>query len=124
MKMKFHFFAFFDEFKQNFAIFLRNFDEILPEFHRNGLEMTKCLEILKKNARKIRKMAENSGIYAKFHSFMHHFFNHLLRQRGCFGSPWRLRPLLLPHALRVAGGFPLRFRPPRDGRPGARPPGD
>jgi hypothetical protein len=35
----------------NFAIFLRNFDEILPEFHRNVQEMTNCLEILRKSAR-------------------------------------------------------------------------
>ena len=30
----------------NFAIFRRNFETILPEFHGNGKEMTKCLEIL------------------------------------------------------------------------------
>ena len=28
----------------NFAIFLRNFDEILPEFHRNVEEMTKKVD--------------------------------------------------------------------------------
>merc|ERR1711907_371558 len=44
MKMKFHFsFWFFDEFR-DFS--WRKFDEILPEFHRNGQEMTNCLEIL------------------------------------------------------------------------------
>ena len=68
------------------AIFRRNFDEILqkkmPEFHRNGQEMTKCLEILRKSARKIRKnlMPEISGIFEKliFH-FSFDFFNPLLR---------------------------------------------
>ena len=74
MKMKFHFsFVFFDE----FCDFLAKFDEILPEFHRNGQEMTKCLEILRKSARKIRKMPEISGIGEKFHSSFH-FFNPLL----------------------------------------------
>ena len=65
----------------DFAIFRRKFDEILPEFHRNGQEMTKCLEILRKSARKIRKMPEMSGICEKFHSSFHssfHFFNPLL----------------------------------------------
>jgi hypothetical protein len=28
----------------DFAIFLRNFDEILPEFHRNVQEMTKNVD--------------------------------------------------------------------------------
>ena len=31
-----------------FAIFLRNFDEFLPEFHRNCLEITKKLTLLLK----------------------------------------------------------------------------
>ena len=31
----------------DFAIFRRNFDEILAEFHRNGQEMTTFLEISK-----------------------------------------------------------------------------
>ena len=42
----------------NFAIFRRNFDENLPEFHRNCQEMTRCIEILRKSATKIRKMLE------------------------------------------------------------------
>ena len=45
-----------------FATFRRNFDEILPEFHRNVQEMKNCLDILRKSARKIRKMLEISGI--------------------------------------------------------------
>ena len=56
-------------------------DENLPEFHRNGQEMTKCLEIFGKNARKIRKMPEISGIGEKFHSSFH-FFNPLLTERS------------------------------------------
>ena len=31
-----------------FAIFLRNFDEILPEFHRNVQEMTKKVDTPKR----------------------------------------------------------------------------
>ena len=59
----------------DFAIFRRNLDEISPEFHRNGQEMTKDLEILKK----CEKNSENfkpeiiSGICAKFHSFISFF---------------------------------------------------
>ena len=40
-------FHFFRVFRWKFAIFLRNFDEILPEFHRNCLEMAKKLTLLK-----------------------------------------------------------------------------
>ena len=39
--------SFFSRFSTNFAIFLRKFDEILPEFHRNVQEMTKKLTLLK-----------------------------------------------------------------------------
>ena len=49
-----------------FAIFLRNFDEILPEFHRNVQEMTKKVDTpysLRKteslNYLKVWKKAEN-----------------------------------------------------------------
>ena len=45
----------------------------MPEFHRNAQEMTKCLEILRKSARKIRNMLEISGICEKFY-FSFHFF--------------------------------------------------
>ena len=38
MKMNFFFLS---RFSMKYAIFLRNFDEILPEFHRNVQEMTK-----------------------------------------------------------------------------------
>ena len=44
---KFVIFEFFSRFSMNFAIFRRNFDEILPEFHRNVQEMTKKLTLLK-----------------------------------------------------------------------------
>ena len=71
---------FHSRFSMNFAIFRRKFDEILPEFHRNGQEMTKCLEILK-------KMREKFGKLQKFPEFVRnfirsfHFFNHLLSLR-------------------------------------------
>jgi hypothetical protein len=63
---------FFDE----FCNFLQRFDEILPEFHRNIQEMTKCLDILRKSAIKVRKMLEIFWICGKFH-FSVHFFNRL-----------------------------------------------
>ena len=56
-----------------FAIFRRKFDEILPEFHRNVQEMTNCLEILRRSARKIRKMLEIYGICEKFSFFISFF---------------------------------------------------
>jgi hypothetical protein len=56
-----------------FAIFRRKFDEILPEFHRNVQEMTNCLDILRKSAKKIRKMLEISGNCEKFSSFISSF---------------------------------------------------
>ena len=46
-KFLLEFFRFFRVFRWKFAIFLRNFDEILPEFHRNCLEMAKKLTLLK-----------------------------------------------------------------------------
>ena len=55
----------------------------MPEFHRNGQEMTKCFDILSKNARKIIKKFgkcqkfQISAICAWFHSSLH-FFNPLL----------------------------------------------
>ena len=57
----------------NFAIFRRNFDENLPEFHGNYQEMTKCIEILRKSATKIRKMLEISGICEKISFFISFF---------------------------------------------------
>ena len=59
----------------NFVIFefLRNFDEILSEFHEKFQEITEVLNILiyfekiSKSARKIRKMLEISGICEKFY---------------------------------------------------------
>ena len=56
----------YSRFSMDFAIFRRNFDEILPEFHRNGQEMTKCLEILK-------KMREKFGKWQKFPEFVRNF---------------------------------------------------
>ena len=40
--------SFFSRFSTNFAIFLRKFDEILPEFHRNCQEMTKKVDTPKR----------------------------------------------------------------------------
>ena len=37
-------FSFFSRFSMDFANFLRNFDEMLPEFHRNVQEMTKKVD--------------------------------------------------------------------------------
>ena len=51
----------------NFVIFLLNFDEILSEFHEKFQEIVKILNILRNNARKIRKMLEISGICEKFY---------------------------------------------------------
>ena len=68
----------------NLCDFRRKFDEIaeilkeMSEFHRNDQEMTNCLEIFGKNARKIRKIPEISGIGDKFHSSFH-FSNPLLK---------------------------------------------
>ena len=42
----------------------------------------KCLEILIKTARKMRKKAENSGICAKFHSFISFFQSYLEQGLG------------------------------------------
>ena len=69
----------------NLRFFGNKFDEILPEFQRNGQEMTKCLDnlILRKCARKIRKMPEISGIgetfLLQYSSF--HYFNPILRSK-------------------------------------------
>ena len=60
-------------FSMNFAIFRRNFNENSPEFHRNVQEMTNCLDILRKSARKIRKMLEISGICEKVSFFISSF---------------------------------------------------
>ena len=59
----------FQQKSMNFVIFLLNFDEILSEFHEKFQEIAKFLNILRNNARKIRKMLEISGICEKFHFF-------------------------------------------------------
>ena len=66
-------FIFHSRFSLNFAIFRRNFDENLPEFHRNCQEMTKCIEILRKSATNIPKMLEISGICEKLSFFISFF---------------------------------------------------
>ena len=82
-------FIFHPRFSMNFAIFRRNFDENLPEFHGNYQEMTKCIEILRKSATKIRKMLKTSGICEKcsffisfFHSCPYHLGHGLQRQHA------------------------------------------
>ena len=64
---------FHSRFSMKFAIFRRKFDEILPEFYGNVEEMKNCLDILRKSARKIRKMLEISGICEKFSFFISFF---------------------------------------------------
>ena len=55
----------FQQKSMNFVIFLRNFDEILSEFHEKFQEITKVLNIL----RNYFAMLEISGICEKFHFF-------------------------------------------------------
>ena len=69
----------------NLVIFLRDFDGILSEFHGYSQKMMKCLEILRKSARKRREKAENSGIGAKFHSFIS-FFQSYPYEAGSVGG--------------------------------------
>jgi hypothetical protein len=59
-----------------FAIFRRKFDENLPEFQKNVQEMINCRDILRKSARKIRKMLEISGMkFCEKFSFFISFFH-------------------------------------------------
>jgi len=67
--MKFHFIPILVD---GFGNFLRNFDEILSGLQEYFQKMMKCLEILLRTSRKMRKKAEKSGIGEKFHPF--HFF--------------------------------------------------
>ena len=76
----------------NLVIFLRNFDVFLSEFHGYSQKMMKRLEILIKSAPKTRKKAENSGIGAKFYSFIsffqsHPYFSWLARGRANVYAP-------------------------------------
>ena len=52
----------------DFAIFLWNFDEILSEFRDKSQKIMKIIEMLMKNAEKMRKFLENSGIAGKIQS--------------------------------------------------------
>ena len=65
-KWNFIFIALFDEICDFSAKVWWTFSGISPEFHRNGQEMTNCLEILWKSARKIRKNARNFRKLWKF----------------------------------------------------------
>ena len=53
----------------NFAVFLRDFDKFLSEFHGYSQKITNLFQILRKNARKIRKNAGNFRKSCRFHSF-------------------------------------------------------
>ena len=72
----------------NFAVFLRNFDEILPEFERNVQEMTKCLEILRRSVRKFWKMLEISRISLNLWEFFifHFIFSFVSLIASCKAS--------------------------------------
>ena len=48
----------------------------MSEFHGYSQKMMNCIEILINSARKVRKKAENSGIGAKFYSFISFFQSH------------------------------------------------
>ena len=80
-----------------FAIFQQKIDEILPEkkeeilpeFHRNGQEMTKCLEILRKTS----KVPENFGKCQKFPEFVRNFIFHFI---------FSIHSLVTPCAAEVA----------------------
>ena len=70
-ELKFHFIPILaDEFWSFSREILMDFFRISWILNRYSQKMMKCLEILIKTPRKMRKKAENSGIYAKFHSFI------------------------------------------------------
>jgi hypothetical protein len=77
MKMKIRNFIFHSRFSMKFAIFRRNFDEILPDFHVNVQEMTNCLEILRKVREKFGKCYKFPEFVRNFH-FSFHFFIRVL----------------------------------------------
>ena len=81
----------------------------MEEFHRNGQEMTECLEILRRSVRKFWTMLEISGICEKFQSSFH-FFNPLLSGNEAYG---KLGPLI-GDCLQVEGfvGDLLRLHEP------------
>ena len=51
------------------AIFLRNLDEILSEFHEQLQKMSKLVEKLQKNLKKLRKISKNPKTDEIIHSF-------------------------------------------------------
>ena len=91
-------FIFHSHFSMNFAIFRRNFNENLPEFHRNCQETTKCTEILRKSVTKIRKMLEISGVLWEIFIF-HFIFS--FRQNSVFAGP-----RILGAVRRLRSGLP------------------
>ena len=73
------FISFHSRFSMNFAIFRQKFHEILPEFHRNVQEMTKCISILRKSARKFGECTKIPEFVRNFH-LPFHFFIRLLKK--------------------------------------------
>ena len=69
-EMNVHFISFSQK-SMNFAVFLRDFDNFLSEFHGYSQKITNLFQILRKNARKIRKTPEISGSCADFIRSVH-----------------------------------------------------
>ena len=67
-EMNVHFISFSQK-SMNFAVFLRDFDKFLSEFHGYSQKITNLFQILRKNARKIWKNAGNFRKLCRFHSF-------------------------------------------------------
>ena len=76
----------------DFAIFLWNFDEILSEFRDKSQKIMKIIEMLMKNAEKMRKFLENSGIAGKFQSGLWIFQScpYVAPPDGRLTSGWRV----------------------------------
>ena len=84
------FISFHSRFSIEFAIFRRNFDEILPEFHRNDQEKTKCLEILKKMREKFGKWPQNARNFRNLCeiSFVHFIFSIISLENARIQRNW------------------------------------
>ena len=73
-EMKFHFIPILvDELNSFFLEILMKISQNFTDIVRYSQKIMNCIEILIKTARKMRKKAENSGICAKFHSFISFF---------------------------------------------------
>ena len=79
----------------NFVIFLRNFDEILSEFHEELQKITDMLDIFTKLPEKFRKILEIFGFCEEFHSSVSLFsIDSLARTRLGVEKAARFPPLL------------------------------